>query len=52
MWKWNSWEIILRNKHLGSRDGDDEFKERNLGEKFGDRNPREKKYWITKLGRH
>ena len=36
MWKWNSWERKLRNKHLGGRDGEDEFRERNLGEKLGE----------------
>ena len=34
--KWNSWERKLRSKHLGGRDGDDEFKERNIGEKLGE----------------
>ena len=34
MGKQNLWEIKLRNKHLG--DGEDELKERNLGEKFGE----------------
>ena len=33
-WKWNSWERKLRNKDLGGRDGEDEFRERNLGEKL------------------
>ena len=34
--KWNSWEGKLRNKHLGGRDREDEFRERNLGEKLGE----------------
>ena len=52
MWKWNSWERKLRSKHFRGRDGYEEFKKRNLGEKFGELNSRERKYGITKLGRH
>ena len=37
---------------MGGRDWDDEFKERNLGEKFGKLSSRERKYGISKLGRH
>ena len=36
LWEWNSWERKLRNKHLGGRDGEDEFRERTLGEKLGE----------------
>ena len=36
LWKWNSWERKLRNKNWGGRLGEDEFKERRLGEKFGE----------------
>ena len=48
MWKWNSWERKLRNKHLGGRDVEDEFKERNLGEKFGEF--KGEKIWDYKIG--
>ena len=38
MWKRKSWERKLRNKHMGGRDGEDEFKERKerKGEKIWD----------------
>ena len=36
LWKWISWERKLRNKHLGVRDGEDKFRERNLREKLGE----------------
>ena len=36
LWKWNSWERKLRTKHLRRRPGEDEFKERNWGDKFGE----------------
>ena len=29
LWNLNSWEIKLSNKHLGGRDGDDDFKGRH-----------------------
>ena len=50
MLKWNSWERKLRNKHLGGRDGDDEFKERNIVEKLWKWNSWERKLGNKHLG--
>ena len=35
MWNGNSWKRKSINKHLGGINGDDEFKERNLGDNWG-----------------
>ena len=50
MWKWNSWKRKLRNKHLGGRDGHDEFRERNLEEKFWEMKFKGEKIWDYKTG--